>query len=289
MSKYYVFTLNNWTEAERTSINDACERHDIITYLVYGRENGASGTPHLQGYLELSSRKRLNPVKRLLGVQRVHLEKRRGTGRQASDYCKKEDADPFVYGELVADESGRRTDLESAIDDLRGGASLRDLWNNHTSVMVRHSRGMALALENLRPPVEHTTFELESFSYHPLEMDLSKSQIIWGPSGTGKTSYALSLYPSALMVSHMDDLVRFNPDLHGAIVFDDMSFSHMPRQAQIHLVDQDHARSIHVRYQVATIPAHTIKIFTCNDEDGAIFLDDAAINRRIQKHRVLQL
>ena len=120
-------------------------------------------------------------------------------------------------------------------------------------------------------------------------MDLSKSQILWGASGTGKTSYALSLYPQALLVSHMDDLTRYNPELHSAIVFDDMSFVHLPRQAQIHLVDQDHPRSIHVRYQVATIPANTIKIFTCNDINGAIFLEDPAIDRRIEKHHILSL
>jgi len=62
LSRYYVFTLNNYTDEEKRLIKKAVEsktcigrtKH-VITYCCYGEEKGESGTPHLQGYLECSS------------------------------------------------------------------------------------------------------------------------------------------------------------------------------------------------------------------------------------------
>ncbi len=90
------------------------------------------------------------------------------------------------------------------------------------------------------------------------------------------------------MCSHIDDLKRFDPDIHSGIIFDDMDFRHMPRQAQIYITDIDNDRSIHVRYDTVFIPAGTKKIFTCNEE-GFPFIDDAAIKRRYELHTLIKL
>ena len=65
-------------------------------YVIFGREKGDNGTPHLQGYVELLTRQRLQPVKVLLGG-RAHCEISRGTSHQAIEYCKKE-GDYEEYG-----------------------------------------------------------------------------------------------------------------------------------------------------------------------------------------------
>lgn len=106
------------------------------------------------------------------------------------------------------------------------------------------------------------------------------SVVVWGESGCGKTTLAMTLLPNALIVTHMDDLMRYNDKFDG-IIFDDMSFLHTPREAQIHIVDNAIPRSIHCRYNVARIPAGVKKIFTTNNYNGGIFLDDVAIQRRI--------
>jgi len=109
------------------------------------------------------------------------------------------------------------------------------------------------------------------------------SVVLWGDSGAGKTTLARVLLPKALIVSHMDDLCNYTVK-HDGIIFDDMSFTHIPREAQIHLVDNDLPRSIHCRYRTASIPAMTKKIFTTNTEGGHIFiLPDLAIERRIKR------
>lgn len=105
--------------------------------------------------------------------------------------------------------------------------------------------------------------------------------VLVGPSGCGKSSWAKRVVPKpALFVSHIDTLRLFRANYHKAIIFDDMCFTHLPLQAQIHLVDWIDSRQIHCRYGTATIPAKTIKVFTCNDWP---FMDHPAINRRITK------
>lgn len=107
------------------------------------------------------------------------------------------------------------------------------------------------------------------------------SLILEGPSGTGKTTWAKYFAPKpSLFVTHLDVLRQFRPGFHQSIIFDDMQFSHLPRETQIHLLDTENPRAIHVRYGTASIPAGVVKIFTCNQP---IFIDDPAIRRR--RHR----
>jgi len=78
----------------------------------------------------------------------------------------------------------------------------------------------------------------------------------WGPTNTGKTMWATAQFASPLVVRHMDRLRDFDPARHDGIVFDDMSFAHIPREACIHLLDWDLDSDIHCRYSCARIPKH---------------------------------
>lgn len=104
---------------------------------------------------------------------------------------------------------------------------------------------------------------------------------IMGPTGVGKTTWALThaLKPS-LFVRHLDTLREFRNGYHKSLIFDDMSFRHIPRVGQLEIVDRYHPTQVHIRYQVVTLPAGIPKIFLSNDE---IFDWDEAIHRRITK------
>lgn len=280
--KYWCFTLNNYTAEEHKSI---CETE--CSYIIAAKEVGDSGTPHIQGYVEFDKKKRGRSLKSLPGFRRAHIERRKAkTSAPAADYCRKEDEQPFEKGVISVSAQGKRTDLDLVVEALKEGATKAQLYKDHTKSMILHSRGILLAREALAEQRDHKTFDLDSFSFHPLILEDGYSHILVGESGCGKTSYAKSLYPRGLLVSHIDDLLRFDPNRHTAILFDDMSFVHMPRTSQIHLVDQDDDRSIHCRYACAHIPANTVKIFTTNVRD--IFdLNDAAIKRRVKVHHII--
>jgi len=56
---------------------------------------------------------------------------------------------------------------------------------------------------------------------------------------------------------------------------------------EIHILDMTKDRSIHCRYQCASIPKGTKKIFTTNETDGACCLiEDGAIKRRVDIHHL---
>lgn len=105
----WVFTLNNPSNEEKVFVANALENDDQVVYGVVGRETGANGTPHLQGFVIFSVVQRFGRVKDKLG-HRCHIELARGTSVQARDYCQK-DGDYDEYGSFPS-EQGKRTDLD---------------------------------------------------------------------------------------------------------------------------------------------------------------------------------
>lgn len=88
-SKYWCFTINN-PHPDTERVLDAMGNSGLITtYLVWGREVGENGTPHLQGYVEFRSRWDLLRCQRSF-MRGAHYEQRRGTPQEAAEYCKKD-------------------------------------------------------------------------------------------------------------------------------------------------------------------------------------------------------
>lgn len=96
-SRHWCFTLNNYTAEDVASL-DALGTSDEVSYVVYGKEVGANGTPHLQGYIIFARKKRMREASRYF-IANPHLEAKRGTPEQAAQYCKK-GGDFTEHGEL---------------------------------------------------------------------------------------------------------------------------------------------------------------------------------------------
>jgi len=81
----YCYTLNNYTPAEYESFK-------LITcsYHVIGKEVGANGTPHLQGYIYFAQPKGNVAVRTLLPRAHVEARLRASSCFQALTYCKKD-------------------------------------------------------------------------------------------------------------------------------------------------------------------------------------------------------
>lgn len=270
----YVELMSNWGE-------------DEVKRLVVSREYGAqTGRPHLQCAVTFNRMRTLAQVKQQINA--AHWEKARVNDAL---YEMKEGSEILINVNFK--KQGKRSDLDAAIDAIRGGATLQQLWNDHTSVMIRNGR-MTEALTRLAPAKDHETLDPSMFNETPIDWDhlwdttsniRRQSVVIVGPPNTGKTEYAKMHFTNPLWVTHMDRLADFDPARHDGIIFDDMTFSHMPPTAQIHLLDVDNDRDIHVRYRMAHIPKHTKKIFTANS-DPFDFTNAAISTRAFVKHIV---
>jgi hypothetical protein len=107
--------------------------------------------------------------------------------------------------------------------------------------------------------------------------------VFMGKAGAGKTQFAKRHFKKPILISHLEDLRKIKHDTDG-LVFDDMNFNHIPRQAQIHLLDIEEDRSIHVRYGLVEIPAGMPRIFCCNWDHFPFLVNDGAIERRHTLH-----
>lgn len=176
-SKYYVFTLNNYTAEDETRLRGVTQCVGGPNYILWGREVGESGTPHLQGYVEFPKKKALGGVKKALGSKTIHLEIRRGTQEEACLYCKKgEDWEEFGTRSVSA--QGARTDLEAVRNRLIEGESLESVALDNVELYCKYRNGLR----------DIAAWSAKKSAYNP-----PRVEIVWGPPGTGKSAYAHSL------------------------------------------------------------------------------------------------
>ena len=175
----WCFTLNNPTE-EPLAFIQRCSSSASITACVFQTERGNSGTLHWQGYLETKVSRPFNFVKRFINGN-PHLEKRQGTAEQAIAYCQKEDtrvAGPWECGTFTATKTrGQRTDIEALVDTMQKATSLKEVVQAHPKQSIRYSRGIQFTYSHLKAPTEHKVPEV---------------WLLYGPTGTGKTRYAMA-------------------------------------------------------------------------------------------------
>ena len=128
----HCFTLNNYTKEELEEIK-AWE----CNYLVIGFEVGKEKTPHLQCYVEWGKPKRFSTLKRI--NSRIHWERRKGTAKQASDYCKKDGL--FIEFGVLSNQ-GKRTDILAAAEAIMAGDSMKEVALDLPTTFIKYHRGL---------------------------------------------------------------------------------------------------------------------------------------------------
>jgi len=182
-SKYraWCFTLNNYNAKDEEHIQTTLKT--LSRYLIYGREVGADGTPHLQGYVYFHNQRQRKAVGRLL--PRAHLEPTKGSPTQNKAYCSKE-GDFFEYGEIP---------MESNIAREKGGAATKARY----AAAIQHAESGKLDIVKRDDPKLYLLHgpRLESlFAPNTVPLDGELLHEWWvGPSGSGKSRLLWELYP----------------------------------------------------------------------------------------------
>jgi len=173
-SRAWCFTLNNYSDSEV----DALKQLDC-QHIVFGKEVGKEGTPHLQGHVYFATLKSLAQVKKM--QNRAHWEQSRDV-LSAINYCEK-DGDLFEKGDRPKNpkkqgevEKRRWSEAFAAAKDGR----MEDIPDD---LRIRY----------------YSTFKKIRADHLPKPDTLEQlaNEWNWGPTGTGKTKSAWERYPDA--------------------------------------------------------------------------------------------
>ena len=135
-SKRWCFTINNWTPDHEHSLELVGLQSK---YLVYGREVGESGTPHLQGFIIFDTNHRFESARTKLPPG-AHLEVARSPSHTAAAYCKK-DHDFTEFGNCpVPGKTNRYEDFHQWVVSHGTRPTMADVANSFPSIFMQSGR-----------------------------------------------------------------------------------------------------------------------------------------------------
>lgn len=168
-SRRVCFTVNNWTEEVLEAILEYKWR-----YVVCGKELApTTGTPHLQCYGEFF---KPSTYKKLAKKWKATFVEAKGTGEQASEYCKKE-GDYVEKGEL------------GSVAMVNGGKIEQERWARNIKMA---EEGKLEELKMVDPNAYtrcYGTYQrmCQDAMPEPADLDVLENYWVWGPTGVGKS------------------------------------------------------------------------------------------------------
>lgn len=175
--------------------------HDepVVLYIVFQLEEGEdTGTPHYQGYIQFSTRKRLSQVKAFLGG-RVNVRRANGTAEENKTYCTKlstRTAGPWEFGDMTT--KGKRNDISEFVTDMRDNVMTEmEVFERHPLILAKYPRFVATARRLTAessitdPPLAARPGWQESLLRH-LSTDPDPRKVVWyydEVGGSGKSLF----------------------------------------------------------------------------------------------------
>lgn len=216
--KHWCFTLNNYTDEDIKRLQSIQEL-DVFQYIVFGKERGDSGTPHLQGFVSFKRRKTFRFTQDALGGK-AHLERARGTPSQAAAYCKKDGA--FEEYGICPGGQGTRTDLLGVATAVKAGTPFKEISEKYPAEVLRYGSGI---------------LRLRQY-YRPNRTQPPQIWVFWGKTGTGKTRRVWEFADQEKLYVHPGERWFDGYDQHPAVLFDDFDGSWFKLTYLLKLLDR---------------------------------------------------
>lgn len=175
-SRNWCFTINNYTEEDVSALADLpCK------YMVYGKEVGESGTPHLQGYVVFATQRTLSATRKKI---RGHLSPAKGDAQQNYDYCTK-DGDYVERGTKPLSNKDKGLKEKERYKKAFQAAKEGRLDDIPEDMRTRHYSTYKAIMRDHMPDVD--------------DADDVTGDWFWGPAGAGKSRTARQIYPKAYL------------------------------------------------------------------------------------------
>lgn len=176
MKRNFIFVINNYTDSTSEELSKVkCK------YMVFEKEKGEQGTPHIQGYVCFENAKSISAVSKI--IPKAHIEEAKGNSLQNYIYCTKDNCEVTEFGTRpkTQQEKGegekerwklaRQAGKEGRFDDIPD-----DMYTRYQGSYKRMR-----AEDNLK-------------RVGPLDHNTKHGLWIFGPTGTGKSRYVHETY-----------------------------------------------------------------------------------------------
>lgn len=198
----WCFTLNNYDTEGLQQLRDVVPR--LARYIIFGREvSPTTGTPHLQGYLEVGTAVRRSAVSTLL-VAGAHVELAVADAQVNRQYCIK-DGDYEEFGSVVT--QGKRSDLAAAAT-MVVEFGLKRVAEEMPTAFVKYHKGLQALRTELSIP--------RNVDEPPVV------EVHWGKAGAGKTKWCSDKCGAARTWWHVAGDWFNGYDNHEYAILDDM-------------------------------------------------------------------
>ena len=143
-SKSWCFTLNNpsWQPSEYCDLFKAANAK-----FTFQLEEGDRRTPHLQGFLQMETRRKMSTISAIFGDESPHLERTRDArlaeaSARTTETRKEGPWTNYTAEELKKIGQGSRTEIAQACERIAAGASMPDVAQEFPTTIVRYNRGL---------------------------------------------------------------------------------------------------------------------------------------------------
>jgi len=221
---------------------------------------GEQGTPHLQGYFEVSNPMLISQLQRwpCFAGQGLAIFVARGTAVQNTRYCTKDDEFYEKFGEFSVSREGqgRRTDWHTLPDAVKEGMATRELAELAPNLVMAHINKVGAWRQALGPLRQRT--------------ELTRFKIFWGPSGSGKTTETARVAEQLAVennwrIYYKSDGDKWWPGYDGQeiIVVEEMSGTRFPFRTLLQLLDKP---PLSIQFKGGDCQfLGRIVLFNCND------------------------
>lgn len=177
----WVLTINNPVETDE-EFEKYLSDLEHIKYAIFSREKGnIEGTIHFQAFVIFSISKRFSTIKNYF--PRAHIEQARGSNVQGREYCRKSEthiSGPYEIGQFA--EERARTDKQGFLQVACAGLSDKEIRDLYPSLYLdKYKEIPSIYRRNLK----------EKFKNKMRDVEVT---YIYGPPGSGKTSYIFNHY-----------------------------------------------------------------------------------------------
>jgi Putative viral replication protein len=159
----------------------------VEAYMICEEETApGTGRKHYQGYIHFKTAKGFQAVKKLFGIDYIHLEVAKGTCEQNERYCAKEGTAWRVGIDYRPQKQGKRTDLHAlALDIINNpGAPLLDFMQQGrvaSAQQLTFAKGVQEEAQKRQELLQRRA----AAAWKPVNV-----RVYWGATGTGKSTQA---------------------------------------------------------------------------------------------------